>query len=80
MSTAINTTAQSHFNLTKSDTVDADPPFAGLYIGTGGTVVVIDINGVSATYANVPNAYQLPVAGKRVMSTGTTASNIVGWR
>lgn len=50
-----------------------------LYVGTGGSVVVRDLDGTDVTYANVSNGQVLDIQCKMVVSAGTTASNIVAW-
>lgn len=49
----------------------------GLYVGTAGNVAVKMINGQTVTFANVPAGSLLPIRVESVLSTGTTASNIV---
>ena len=48
-----------------------------LYIGTAGNLAVTMNDGVSATFSNVIGGTILPVQVTKVLSTGTTASNIV---
>jgi hypothetical protein len=48
-----------------------------LYIGVGGTVVVQPVEGEVATFVNVPDGYTLYVQVTKVLSTGTTATNIL---
>jgi hypothetical protein len=54
-----------------------------LFVGTGGNVAVHMLGnaaspgGTSVTFSNVPSGSILPVSCYRVLSTGTTASNIV---
>ena len=60
--------------------------FSGLYIGVGGTLVVeprMDESGgtdsvTTVTFENVPDGSLLPIGVQRVLSTGTTASSILG--
>ena len=52
-------------------------PAAALYVGGAGSVTVITPNGQVATFANVPAGTTLRVRATRVMSTGTTATQIV---
>ena len=53
--------------------------FRALWVGTGGNIAVIFQNSLSAvTILNDANGSLLPFMVKRVMSTNTTASNIVG--
>jgi len=49
-----------------------------LYVGTGGTVVMVTIGGDLVTLVNVPDASFLPMMTSQVVATGTTASNILG--
>ena len=70
-----STAAGDAFSVTPSDaTVLA---FEALYIGTTGNVAVVTNGGTTITFSNVPVGI-LPIRGTKVMSTNTTASNIVG--
>lgn len=65
--------------VTPSDT--ADNYFNGLYVGVGGDVSIKGAdNGTQITFKNVPTGALLPVATAKVMSTNTTATNILGAR
>ncbi len=48
----------------------------GLYIGTTGTLTVIMASGATVTFTSVAVGF-IPLNVVRVLSTGTTASNIV---
>lgn len=48
-----------------------------LYIGTGGDVTVLMVEGATVTFTAVPSGTTLPICIQRVNSTGTTATNIV---
>jgi hypothetical protein len=58
-------------------------PVGSVYVGTGGTVVLIPsgangtVNTGSATFINVPSGTILPVLAQRIMSTGTTATGFI---
>jgi hypothetical protein len=72
-------------DVTPSDTADGPFPesaryFDALYIGGAGNVVVVGENNKTATFIGVPASRILPVRGKRVNSTNTTATNIVALR
>lgn len=68
--------ATSSGAVTKSDSTVLD--FNAVYVGTGGDVAIKHTEGGSAvTYPSVPAGMILPVAGVRVMSANTTASNMV---
>jgi hypothetical protein len=49
-----------------------------LYVGTGGALRVTTVLGNDVTFTNVADGSILPVSVKRVWSTSTTASNIIG--
>jgi hypothetical protein len=54
--------------------------YLGLYVGTGGNVSVrMADDSADVTYTNVQSGAMLPIAVKRVNSTNTTATNIVGF-
>jgi len=65
--------------VTPSDVADiAGGPVRALYVGTGGDVTIHDGDGNEIEFANVPAGTILPVKTRRVMNTGTDASDIVG--
>jgi hypothetical protein len=65
-------------SVTPSDSVDLGFTARGLYVGSGGDVAVIPKNGSTAvTLRNVQSGTVLPVSVKRVLATGTTATQIV---
>lgn len=47
-----------------------------LYVGVSGHVAVITVDGDTVTFSNHPVGY-MPVRVKRVLATGTTATNMV---
>jgi len=62
--------------VTKSDTTVLE--FKRLYIGGGGAVAIKNgADGTAVTFAAVPTGAFLDVVGTHVMSTNTTATNIV---
>lgn len=64
-------------SVTPHDSTDFATPARSLYVGTGGNVAVVALNGDVVTWANVPDGFIIPVECTRVNATGTTASNIV---
>ena len=50
----------------------------GLYVGTGGTLVVVDPAGTQVSFTNVANGTILPIRVDKVLAAGTTASGIIG--
>ncbi len=56
---------------------DLELPIRQLYVTTAGDVTFTAVNGTTDTWT-VPNNYMIPVAMKRVSSTGTTALGLHG--
>lgn len=81
-----NLQAKKAISVTPSDTADISTPngarkgTAGLYVGTGGNLTVVmvgaDDNSDTTLFANVADGTFLPIQVKRVMATGTAASDI----
>jgi hypothetical protein len=69
--------ARSLVAITPADT-DLAVQVRALYVGTGGDVKVRSLIDQDITFKNVASGTILPVMCKRVFTTGTTASNIVG--
>ena len=79
LSTASGAPAQSALAVTPNDTTAV--LFRSLYIGGAGDVSVVligDGTGAPVTFSAVPVGTILPIAVKRVRSTGTTATLIIG--
>ena len=70
--------ADYHFGIVPSDTQDLPIRPRAIRIGGEGIVVLRDKAGVDVSYAVVAGE-ALPVRCIRVLATGTTATNIVGW-
>lgn len=70
----------SAFAVTKSDSTVFSPPTRRLWIGgTGDVAVLMQQDTVPVTYSAVPVGW-LDVSVTKVMSTGTTATLIIGVR
>lgn len=54
-----------------------DGECAALYIGVGGNVVLVDVDGTETTFKGVPTGGILPCQTLIVKSTNTTATDIV---
>lgn len=63
--------------VTKSDATVFDPSTRGLYVGGAGDVAVRMIGGQSVTFVAVPAGTFMPLQVDQVLSTGTSATNIV---
>lgn len=68
-------------SLTPNDVTDLDRPTRGLYLGSGGTVVVTLLGDATADKVTLVNLAAGGVHGlrvKRLWATGTDAADIVG--
>lgn len=71
---------ETHLSVTKSDSTTYDPPLAFLYVGGAGDVAIQDKNGTQVTWVGVAAGSIIPMRCVKVLSTGTTATSIVGAR
>jgi hypothetical protein len=72
-------TAWFVFAITPNDSVDLAAFIRGIYVGgTGDVALICEDNTAAVTFVGVPTGTILPVRAKRVLSTGTTATNLVG--
>lgn len=80
----VNTQATEHrigaFAVTPSDSDDLASPGVGLYVGGAGAVAAILEDGGTVTFTAVPVGTHLPYIFKRILATGTTATNLVAGR
>lgn len=67
------------FPIVPSDAVDAVRPFRALYVGGIGDVTVVLLDGATCLFSAVPVGSIIPVQGKRVNATATTATLMVGF-
>ena len=68
-----------HVVITPSDSVSL-PLFAAIMVIDGGDVALEDREGTQITYPNVPPYTTIEgFSPSKVLSTGTAATNIVGW-
>lgn len=55
-----------------------DQTYRAIYVGGAGNVTVITAGGETTTFTAPPVGSIIPIETKRVMSTGTTATLLVG--
>lgn len=70
--------ANDAFAITPHDTNDLAQTTRGIYIGGAGAVAVITQAGTTVTFSGAAAGSVIPVSVSRVLSTGTTATNLVG--
>lgn len=76
-STTPDSCAVNCIAITPADS-DLVAPVRALYIGGSGNIKINDTGGGAVTFYGVVAGTILPVMARRVWSTGTTATNIVG--
>lgn len=73
--------ARQLVTITPDDSNDLNQPVRGIYVGGGGDLNILAIDdavGNNKTLSAVPQGTFVPVITKRVLSTGTTASLLIG--
>lgn len=74
MSTRDLNTAEDFVAVTPSDVTVFNPPFRALYVGVGGSVVIVSLLGTTATFSGVPAGTTLFIAGTQVKAASTATS------
>lgn len=74
----LDSPAQNAAAITPSDTTDIAVVTRAIYVGTGGDLKVTMRGGQTVTFKAVQGGTLLPIRVSRVLSTGTTAANLVG--
>lgn len=66
------------FAITKSDSTVLAQPTRAVWVGGAGNLAVRYLDGTTDTLMSVPAGVMLPIRVDKVLSTGTTATNISG--
>lgn len=69
---------EAGYEITTSDTAELTISTRAVYVGTGGDLTVVMLNGDEITFVSVPDGTLLPIQVKQVLSTGTDAEDILG--
>lgn len=77
---SFNAPASDGFAITPHDSTDFTVNARSVYVGVGGTVVLVTPTGTVLTFVNVQSGSVLPVAAKRINATSTTATTMIGLR
>jgi hypothetical protein len=78
MSRTLSSPAAGLYSVTPSDTTVLTPLPRALYIGAAGNIAIVaEDNTAAVVFVAVSAGQTLAVRAKKVMSTGTTATNIV---
>lgn len=65
------------FAVTPNDSADLTRPVRFLYVGGSGDIKLDTVEGTTLTFSSVPVGI-FPISCKKVHSTDTTATNIIG--
>lgn len=75
--TGLTSPAEDAFAITPDDANDLAIWTRAIYVGSSGSLKVTTAKGTAITFDNVPVGI-LPVRARRVWSTGTSASSLIG--
>lgn len=71
--------SRTPFTITPDDVAPLPQVVKGIYVGTGGHVVLRGVGGTAdVVYRNLPDASYVGVRASHVRATGTTATDLVG--
>lgn len=70
--------ARGHFAIEKDDDADLPHVTEGIYVGGDGDISVVDRGGVTCIYKDAKAGTIIPINARRVTSTGTTATDLIG--
>lgn len=77
-STGLDSPGLFHYAVTPHDSTDFPISFRSLWVGGAGNVVIVANDGTAVTYVGAAAGSVIPMRGKRVNATGTTATSLVG--
>lgn len=75
--TYLSLRAGDGFAITPNDGTDLTKDAAGIYVGVTGNIVLNTAKGMTLTFVAVPAGTILPIDTRRVLATGTTATNLI---
>lgn len=71
--------AEDYFAITPHDSTDfTQGPIRGFYVGGDGNVVCVTMDGTAVAFTGVKGGMYYPFRCKRINSTNTTATGLVG--
>lgn len=72
------TPGENAFAVTPNDSADMDFVTRAIYVGVAGNVKMTLLGGTTVTFVGLVAGGLYPLRVKRIWSTGTTASNLIG--
>ncbi len=76
--THLESPAQDAFAISGDDSTDLTNSTRSIYVGGSGNIKVTTVDGTTVTFNGAVAGSIIPVRVKRVFSTGTTATNLIG--
>jgi hypothetical protein len=77
--TALTSPARNGFSVTPNDSADLFTTCRGIFVGVGGDIsLVLAEESSPVLFKNIPDGSVIPLAVKKVESTLTTATDLVG--
>jgi len=74
----VNASAARGFAITPSDAADLFADTRAVYVGGAGNLAMVLISGDEITLQAIGAGSVLPIRARRIKSTGTTATHLVG--
>lgn len=78
ISEQLDSPAQDAFQITPHDTDELAQVTRAIYVGGAGNVNLTTASGTTIVFSGIPAGTVLPVQVRKVLSTSTTATNIIG--
>lgn len=70
--------AADAFAITPSDSADLTTSTRSIYVGGSGDINLVTVDGTTILFSATVAGSVLPVRAKQILSTSTTATNLVG--
>jgi len=75
---ALDSPGIRHYAITPHASTDEAIAFRAIWVGVAGNVVVVAMDGTAVTYKGCAAGSIIPMRGRRVNATNTTATDLVG--
>ncbi|MDB4350214.1 hypothetical protein OAA38_00215 [bacterium] len=76
--THLESPAKDAFAISGNDSTDLAKSTRSIYVGGSGNIKLTTIDGSTVTFNSAIAGSILPIRAKRIFSTGTTATNLIG--
>lgn len=76
--THLESPAKDAFAISGNDSTDLANSTRSIYVGGSGNIKLTTIDGSTVTFNGAIAGSILPIRAKRIFSTGTTATNLIG--